>query len=121
LLKDAAPAALLAAIRTVASGEGLLAPSVTRRLIEAFAAHSESVFVAPDALDGITDREREVLREVTRGLSNTEIADRLNMSVATAKTHIGRLLTKLDARDRAQLVIAGYESGLVRAGLPFES
>jgi DNA-binding NarL/FixJ family response regulator len=115
LLKDASPEKLLDAIRVVASGEALLAPTVTRRLIEAFTARpDESAFAAPAALETLTDREREVLREVARGLSNTEIAERLHISVATAKTHVSRLLTKLAARDRAQLVVAAYKSGLAQ-------
>jgi DNA-binding NarL/FixJ family response regulator len=116
LLKDTTPEKLLDAIRVVASDEALLAPTVTRRLIEAFTARlGEPAFVAPAALDTLTDREREVLREVARGLSNTEIAGRLHMSPATAKTHVSRLLMKLTARDRAQLVVIAYETGLVRA------
>jgi DNA-binding NarL/FixJ family response regulator len=115
LLKDTTPEKLLDAIRVVASGEALLAPTVTRRLIEAFTARAELAFVAPAALETLTDREREVLREVARGLSNTEIAERLHMSAATAKTHVSRLLTKLAARDRAQLVVVAYESGLANA------
>ncbi|MFI6325904.1 response regulator [Nonomuraea sp. NPDC050556] len=109
LLKDTPPADLLAAIRVVASGESLLAPTVTRRLIEEFVrGYSE-----PRPLTGVTEREREVLLLIARGLSNTEIAGHLHLSLATVKTHIGRLLAKLEARDRAQLVIAAYESGLV--------
>ena len=115
LLKDTTPEKLLDAIRVVASGEALLAPTVTRRLIEAFTARAEPAFIAPAVLDTLTDREREVLREVSRGLSNTEIAERLHMSAATAKTHVSRLLTKLAARDRAQLVVVAYESGLAHA------
>jgi DNA-binding NarL/FixJ family response regulator len=116
LLKDTTPEKLLDAIRVVASGEALLAPTVTRRLIEVFTARlGEPAFVTPAALETLTDREREVLREVARGLSNTEIAERLHMSGATAKTHVSRLLTKLAARDRAQLVVIAYESGLARA------
>jgi DNA-binding NarL/FixJ family response regulator len=116
LLKDASPEKLLDAIRVVASGEGLLAPTVTRRLIEAFTARpDELAFAVPAVLESLTDREREVLREVARGLSNTEIAERLHMSTATAKTHVSRLLMKLAARDRAQLVVVAYESGLARA------
>ena len=116
LLKDTTPEKLLDAIRVVASDEALLAPTVTRRLIEAFTARlGELAFVAPAALDALTDREREVLREVARGLSNTEVAGRLHMSPATAKTHVSRLLMKLTARDRAQLVVIAYETGLVRA------
>ena len=115
LLKDTTPEKLLDAIRVVASDEALLAPTVTRRLIEAFTARAEPAFVAPAALVTLTDRERQVLREVARGLSNTEIAERLHMSPATAKTHVSRLLMKLTARDRAQLVVIAYETGLVRA------
>jgi DNA-binding NarL/FixJ family response regulator len=116
LLKDTTPEKLLDAIRVVASDEALLAPTVTRRLIEAFIARlGEPAIVAPAALDTLTDREREVLREVARGLSNTEIAERLGVSPATAKTHVSRLLMKLAARDRAQLVVIAYETGLVRA------
>ena len=116
LLKDTTPEKLLEAIRVIASGEALLAPTVTRRLIEAFTARlAEPAFVTPAALETLTDREREVLREVSRGLSNAEIAERLHMSGATAKTHVSRLLTKLAARDRAQLVVIAYESGLARA------
>jgi DNA-binding NarL/FixJ family response regulator len=113
LLKDTPPADLLAAIRVVASGEALLAPKVTRRLIEEFA--KSPVAHRVRGLEGVTEREREVLTLIARGLSNGEIADHLRLSLATVKTHITRLLAKLDARDRAQLVIAAYESGLVSA------
>ncbi|NRQ39000.1 response regulator transcription factor [Nonomuraea sp. NN258] len=113
LLKDTPPADLLAAIRVVAGGEALLAPAVTRRLIEEFARIPASP--RPKGLDGVTEREREVLTLIARGLSNTEIAAHLQVSLATVKTHISRLLAKLAARDRAQLVIAAYESGLVTA------
>lgn len=111
LLKDTPPAELLNAIRVIAAGEGLLAPTVTRRLIAEFGRRPPKP-VAP-VLDGITDREKEVLTLIARGLSNTEITQHLHLSVGTVKTHIGRLLAKLQARDRAQLVIAAYESGLV--------
>jgi DNA-binding NarL/FixJ family response regulator len=111
LLKDSPPADLLAGIRVVAAGEALLAPAVTRRLIERFT--STPVASGMRGLAGTTEREREVLVLVGRGLSNTEIAGHLHLSMATVKTHIGRLLSKLGARDRAQLVIAAYESGLV--------
>ncbi|MBM7809488.1 response regulator [Saccharothrix algeriensis] len=110
LLKDTPPAELLAAIRVVAGGDGLLSPSVTRRLIAEFARAPVRRAVR---LEGITDREQEVLALIARGLSNTEITRELHLSVGTVKTHIGRLLHKLQARDRAQLVIAAYESGLV--------
>ena len=111
LLKDTPPDDLLAAVRIIASGEGLLAPTVTRRLIEEFARRPGPS--APRSLDGVTDREREVLALIGTGLSNTEIAERLQLTVATVKSHVGRLLMKLQARDRAQLVIAAYETGLV--------
>jgi DNA-binding NarL/FixJ family response regulator len=114
LLKDTRPADLLAAIRVVAAGDALLAPAVTRRLIEEFARHPEPQQQPTAVIDEITEREREVLTLIGLGLSNTEIAERLHVSLSTAKTHVGRLLTKLDARDRAQLVIAAYNTGLVR-------
>ena len=113
LLKDTPPGRLLDAVRVVASGEALLAPSVTRRLIAEFARRPDSGSRPARTLAGVTDREREVLTLIARGLSNTEIEDHLHLSRATVKTHIGRLLAKLDARDRAQLVIVGYETGLV--------
>ncbi|MFI0509535.1 DNA-binding NarL/FixJ family response regulator [Streptomyces canus] len=119
LLKDTPPGDLLTGVRLVASGEGLLAPSVTRRLIEEFARGPEREPRPPArALEraGITDREREVLTLVARGLTNSEIAARLRLSVPTVKTHVSHLLTKLDSRDRAQLVIVAYETGLVSAG-----
>ena len=117
LLKDVPPADLVSAIRAVAGGDAVVAPSVTRRLIEAFAPH------LPDPADGsaallerLTEREREVLQEVARGRSNQEIAAALVVSEATVKTHVGRLLTKLDTRDRVGLVVFAYEAGLVRRG-----
>jgi DNA-binding NarL/FixJ family response regulator len=113
LLKDTPPADLLAAVRVVAAGDALLAPSVTRRLVAEFARRPEPSQPLPRELAGVTAREREVLTLVARGLSNTEIAARLNLSLATVKTHLGRLLAKLHARDRAQLVIVAYETGLV--------
>jgi DNA-binding NarL/FixJ family response regulator len=116
LLKDAPPADLLAAIRVVAAGEALLAPTVTRRLIAEFARRPAPV---SRTLDGITDREREVLTLIARGLSNTEIATHLHLSQGTVKSHIGHLLSKLTARDRAQLVVIAYESGLVSAPTHF--
>jgi DNA-binding NarL/FixJ family response regulator len=118
LLKDTPPADLLAAIRVVAAGDALLAPSVTRRLIQEFARRPEPAAVAPAALAALTDREREVLALVARGLSNAEIAGRLFVSAATAKTHVSRVLAKLGARDRAQLVMLAYETGLVTPGSP---
>ena len=113
LLKDTPPAQLLDAVRVVASGEALLAPSVTRRLIAEFIRHPEPTQRPVRKLAGITDREREVLTLIARGMSNSEIEHHLHLSRGTVKTHIGRLLAKLDARDRAQLVIVGYEAGLV--------
>ncbi|TDB72573.1 response regulator transcription factor, partial [Actinomadura sp. KC216] len=109
LLKDTPPADLLSAVRVVAAGDSLLAPTVTRRLIAEFVRRPE--IQPPPSLDGLTDREREVLTLIARGLSNTELAEHLHLSPATVKTHIGHLLAKLQARDRAQLVIAAYESG----------
>ena len=112
LVKDMALDDILAAIRVVAAGDGLIAPSVTRRLIEEFAGRPGPV-PGRRTLGGITEREHEVLTLVGRGLSNTEIAAELVISVATVKTYVTRLLTKLDARDRIQLVIIAYETGLV--------
>jgi DNA-binding NarL/FixJ family response regulator len=116
LLKDTPPADLLAAIRVVAAGDALLAPGVTRRLIAEFARRPDPTQVAPAALDALTDREREVLALVARGLSNAEVAGRLVVSSATSKTYVSRLLAKLGARDRAQLVAIAYETGLVTPG-----
>jgi DNA-binding NarL/FixJ family response regulator len=117
LLKDTLPDDLLAAVRVVAGGESLLAPKVTRRLVEEFLRAPGAAPKPVDGLDELTSREREVLAAVARGLSNTEIAEALFISPATAKTHVSRLLTKLHARDRAQLVVAAYESGLVSPGV----
>ncbi|MFJ2741181.1 response regulator [Streptomyces sp. NPDC087440] len=117
LLKDAPPADLIAAVRVVAAGEALLAPSVTRRLIADFAAQRPVPRRNPALrLSGLTPRETEVLELIARGLSNQEIADRLILAEQTVKTHIGRVLAKLDLRDRAQAVIFAYESGLVAPG-----
>jgi DNA-binding NarL/FixJ family response regulator len=116
LLKDTLPDDLLAAVRIVADGDALLAPKVTRRLIEQFAQRPDTTPVAQPGLDTLTDREREVLVAVSRGMSNAEIGEALFMSHATAKTHVSRLLTKLYARDRAQLVMLAYESGLAVPG-----
>lgn len=112
LLKSVTATELLAAIHVIASGEALLAPTVTRRLIAEFLRGPHPAPIVRD-LNGITPREREVLTLVGTGMSNAEIAGHLHLSVGTVKTHIGRLLAKLHARDRAQLVIAAYESGLV--------
>jgi DNA-binding NarL/FixJ family response regulator len=117
LLKDTLPEELLAAVRVIAAGESLLSPSVTRRLMEEFVRRPATTPSA-NPLEGIdlTPRETEVLVAVARGLSNAEIADALFMSHSTAKTHVSRLLTKLSARDRAQLVVLAYEAGIVTPG-----
>jgi len=115
LVKDTKPATLLSAIRTVAAGEALLSPGATRSLIARVLRHPDPT---PVGLTQLTEREREVLTLIGRGLNNAELAERLVISPLTAKTYVSRLLTKLDVRDRAQLVIAAYESGLVRAQLP---
>jgi DNA-binding NarL/FixJ family response regulator len=116
LVKDTEPADLIQAVRIVARGDALLSPGVTRRLIADIAARPQNRTVAPAALARLTDREREVLTLVAGGLSNDEIAVRLFLSPLTAKTHVSRAMTKLDARDRAQLVVIAYESGLVVPG-----
>ena len=114
LLKDTPPADLLAAIRVIAAGDALLAPAITRRLIAEFARRPQPGQLPAATLDGVTDREREVLTLIGRGLSNDEIAQALHITMATAKTHVSRLLAKLGARDRAQLVIAAYETSLIQ-------
>jgi len=114
LVKDTEPVDLLRAVRVVAAGEALLAPSVTRRLIADFAARGPRPGPPPLQLEALTEREREVVALVAHGLTNQEIAETLVISPATAKTHVSRALTKLGARDRAQLVVAAYQSGLVR-------
>jgi DNA-binding NarL/FixJ family response regulator len=116
LVKDTEPVDLLRGVRAVAAGEGLLSPGVTRRLIEEFALHSRAPATTAAAPDPLTDREREVVALVGAGLSNDEIATRLVVSPATAKTHVSRAMTKLGARDRAQVVVYAYEAGLVRPG-----
>ena len=115
LVKDTEPADLVRAVRAVAAGEALLSPRVTRRLISEYARHAKDR-QDPDGLDLLTDREREVLALVAEGLSNDEIGDRLFVSPATAKTHVSRTMIKLHARDRAQLVVIAYETGLVAPG-----
>jgi DNA-binding NarL/FixJ family response regulator len=115
LLKDAPPDDLVHAIRVIAAGDALLAPSVTRRLIEEFAARPETE-TQSEGVDQLTDREIEVLCSLAAGLSNAEIADALFISEATVKTHISHILTKLELRDRVQAVVVAYESGLVRPG-----
>ncbi|MBL7492117.1 response regulator transcription factor [Frankia sp. AgB1.9] len=133
LLKDVPPADLLTAIRTVAAGDAVVAPNVTRRLLDAFAHHLPDPDASADGgplrsaggaagqrtagadrLDRLTDRERDVLGEVAAGLSNAEIAARLVLSDATVKTHVGRILAKLELRDRVQAVVFAYETGLIR-------
>jgi DNA-binding NarL/FixJ family response regulator len=116
LLKDTPPADLLTAIRVIAAGDALLAPSITRRLIAEFARRPQPSQQPVAALAGVTGREREVLTLIGRGLSNPEIAQALHVTMATTKTHVSRLLAKLGARDRAQLVIAAYETGLIQPG-----
>ena len=114
LLKDTPPADLLTAIRVIAAGDALLAPAITRRLIAEFARRPQPSQQPVAALAGVTGREREVLTLIGRGLSNPEIAQALHVTMATTKTHVSRLLAKLGARDRAQLVIAAYETGLIQ-------
>jgi DNA-binding NarL/FixJ family response regulator len=116
LVKDTEPRELIRAVRVAASGEALLSPSVTRRLISEFATNTPRADSSLTDLSILTDREREVLALVGEGLSNDEIAERLYMSPNTAKTHVSRSMIKLGARDRAQLVVFAYESGLVRPG-----
>jgi DNA-binding NarL/FixJ family response regulator len=116
LLKDAGPSELLHAIRIIAVGDALLAPSITRRLIAEFAQRPDPARPLPGELASLTEREREILRLVAAGLSNAEIARRLVLSPLTAKTHVGRVLTKLDCHDRAQLVVLAYETGFVTPG-----
>jgi DNA-binding NarL/FixJ family response regulator len=120
LLKDTLPVDLIGAVRVVAAGDALISPKITRRLIEEFARRPEAITAGQTAavLDQLTDREREVLETVARGHSNAEIAEALFVSHATVKTHISRLLMKLGARDRAQLVMIAYETGLVAPGAP---
>jgi DNA-binding NarL/FixJ family response regulator len=115
LLKNALPAELIAGVRTVAAGDGVVASRVTRQLIEAFAAQPGAGPGARDPrLERLTDREREVLAEMARGRSNAEIAEALNLSEATVKTHVSRILPKLELRDRVQAVVFAYDNGLVR-------
>jgi DNA-binding NarL/FixJ family response regulator len=116
LLKDTLPDDLLSAIRVVAGGDALLSPRVTRRLIEEFAQRPDPSAASLTSIEGLTERELEVLALVAKGLSNAEIATELIMSPATAKTHVSRLLTKLAARDRTQLVMIAYETGIAVPG-----
>jgi len=116
LLKDATAAELVHAVRVVAAGDALLAPSVTRRLIADFARRPRTDLPSPVTLSALTQRETEVLRLIARGLSNAEISQTLVIAEQTTKTHVGRILAKLDLRDRAQAVVVAYESGLVMPG-----
>ena len=116
LLKDATAAELVTAVRVVAAGEALLAPSVTRRLIADFARQPRHDQPPPPALDALTQRETEVLRLIARGLSNAEISDALVIAEQTTKTYVGRILAKLSLRDRAQAVVVAYETGLITPG-----
>ena len=116
LLKDVSPEQLVAAVRLVRSGDALLAPSITRRLVERFAPHAASRSAVHSDLSELTPRELEVLRRLARGLSNAELAAQLTLSEATIKTHVGRILAKLQLRDRVQAVVLAYETGLVGPG-----
>jgi len=116
MLKDAPPRQLAEAVRTVASGESLLAPAVTKRLIERYVSHPPSDAVRRERFAELTERELEVLKLLTRGLSNVEIGERLFVSEATVKTHVTRVLNKLGVRDRVQAVVLAYESGLAQPG-----
>ncbi|MEU5876916.1 response regulator transcription factor [Spirillospora sp. NPDC047279] len=117
LLKDAGPAQLIEAIKAVHSGDAVVAPSTTKRLLDRFALHlPDQARQATGVLESLTDRESEVLHLVARGMSNAEIAERLYVSEATVKTHMGRILMKLGLRDRVQAVVFAYESGMVKSG-----
>ena len=118
LLKDVPPEQLVAGIRVVAEGESLLAPTVTRRLIESFLNDRPRAPIPPPALAELTDREQEVFALIARGLSNSEIAAHLVVSGTTVKTHVARVLSKLDLRDRVQAVVLAYEIGIVTPGKP---
>ncbi|SEP52048.1 response regulator [Amycolatopsis saalfeldensis] len=117
LLKDTQPDHLVSALRAVASGEAVVSPSVTRRLLDRFVGTGGAPVRDVRELDVLTDREREVLVLIAKGLSNLEIAESLFLSEATVKTHVGRILAKLDLRDRVQAVVLAYETGLARPGL----
>ncbi|KOU63275.1 LuxR family transcriptional regulator [Streptomyces sp. MMG1533] len=116
LLKDVTPEHLAAAVRLVDTGDALLAPSITRRLVERFASHGDRPAAVPANLAALTPRELEVLTLLGRGLSNTELATELTLSEATVKSHVARIFAKLALRDRAQAVVLAYEAGLVRPG-----
>jgi DNA-binding NarL/FixJ family response regulator len=116
LLKTAPPRQLADAVRTVAAGEALLAPSITRRLVEQFVRRPPPGTAVPAAVEELTERERDVLRLLARAFSNAEIAAELVVSEATVKSHVNRILTKLNLRDRAQAIVLAYETGLVEPG-----
>ncbi|MDA3630464.1 response regulator transcription factor [Saccharopolyspora oryzae] len=116
LLKDTPPENLVSAVRSVASGDAVVSPSVTKRLLDRFLGDGGGELRDASVLDALTEREREVLVLVAKGLSNTEIAGKLFLSEATVKTHLGRILSKLDLRDRVQAVVLAYETGLVKPG-----
>jgi DNA-binding NarL/FixJ family response regulator len=116
MLKDAPPEEVLAAVEVVARGDALIAPAVTRSVIEEFVRHSPGDRPPPPVLDALTEREREVLELLARGLSNAEIAERLVVSAGTVKTHVAHVLSKLDLRDRVQAVILAYEAGVITPG-----
>ncbi|MCP2255111.1 two component transcriptional regulator, LuxR family [Prauserella aidingensis] len=116
LLKDTPPDDLISALRSVAGGDAVVSPAVTRRLLDRFVGTGAIAPRDESALEALTEREREVLVHVAKGLSNTEIAGELFLSEATVKTHVGRILTKLDLRDRVQAVVLAYETGLARPG-----
>ncbi|RKT84539.1 response regulator [Saccharopolyspora antimicrobica] len=116
LLKDTPPENLVSAVRSVASGDAVVSPSVTKRLLDRFLGEGGGELRDASVLDALTEREREVLVLVAKGLSNTEIAGKLFLSEATVKTHLGRILSKLDLRDRVQAVVLAYETGLVKPG-----
>ena len=117
LLKDVDPDDLAQAIRVVHEGNALIQPSITRRLVETYAASRSKARFDGTRISDLTDREREILTMVGKGMSNDEIAAELVISPATVRTHVGRIMVKLDAHDRAQLVVAAYESGLVKPGM----
>lgn len=117
LLKDVDPEELARAVRVVAQGDALIAPSITRRLVETYAQSRRKSRFDGSVIDDLTEREREILSMVGRGMSNEEIASHLVISPATVRTHVGRIMAKIDAHDRAQLVVAAYESGLVKPGM----
>jgi len=116
LLKDVTPEHLSAAVTLVSTGDALLSPSITRRLVERFTRREGGDPAISGDLSALTPRELEVLRHVARGLSNAEIAERLTLSEATVKTHVARIFAKLELRDRAQAVVVAYETGLIRPG-----